>query len=204
MNAHPHRPLPSTERARVPLEIRGDCFSGRALDRHVRPATTVSGQPTTRRSDLGDRLYRFRHQGERALLDGLVNRFAKAIETLFGAGTGLPDLLVAVPVSPRRPDYPRVVEFVTSLSRQTGIALAQHAVTSMEANEPEENRRTRTFAFASTVTEGAFRGKSVLVIDDLYRSGRSLHAFCRFLNDQGGATDIRILVGTIANRTRRG
>jgi predicted amidophosphoribosyltransferase len=186
------------------VEIKGDCFRGWALDRHVIAETTPSGLPTTRRSDLGDRLYRFRHQDERALLDALVKDFSQAIQPLCGCSGRTINCLVAVPVAPDRHDYPRVVEFVAALSRQTGIAAAQYAVTVFEEREPGTRPGQREFAFASATTADCFLGKTVLVVDDLYRSGRSLNGFCRFLKNQGGAAGIYTMVGTVASRAPRG
>ncbi len=186
------------------MAITGDCFSGWALERHIVEAATKSGLRTTHRSHLGEKLYRFRHQGERFLLTGIVDEFAVAIDRLFAGGAGRSGLLVAVPVAATRRDYPRVVEFVTALSRQTGIAAAQHAVMALEKPNARKGAGKRTFAFASKVTASTFLGTLVLVVDDLYRSGRSLHAFCRFLKEQGGARDIRVLVGTMAARDRNG
>ena len=40
-------------------------------------------------------------------------------------------------------------------------------------------------------------GKDVLVIDDIYRSGKSLHAFCKLLKEEGKAASVSVLVGTI-------
>jgi predicted amidophosphoribosyltransferase len=204
MNGLPQRHDATPAAAPALVEIKGDCFRGWALDRHVIAETTPSGLPTTRRSDLGDRLYRFRHQDERALLDALVEDFSQAIQTLYGCSGCTINCLVAVPVDPGRRDYPRVVEFVAALSRQTGIVAAQYAVTAKEEREPGIRPGQREFAFASAIMADGFLGKTVLVVDDLYRSGRSLNGFCRFLKNQGGAADISVLVGTIAGRAPHG
>jgi predicted amidophosphoribosyltransferase len=183
------------------LPITGECFSGWALEQHLVYDRTRSKQPTTRRSELGDRLYRFRHQGENGLLDGLVQEFSAGIEAFFDKGAARFNLLVAVPAPVGRYDYESVVAFVTALSGKTGIASAQFAVAASGEHEKgecdEKTISARTFWFSSPQVKNIFRDKSVLVVDDLYRSGRSLHLFCRFLKNKGCAASVGVIVGTL-------
>jgi predicted amidophosphoribosyltransferase len=109
-----------------------------------------------------------------------------------------------VPPPMARLDYARVVKLVSGLSRKTGIPSAQFAVKSVlpggEVDRSAPRRPDRTFVFSSPETGGVFTGKVVLVIDDIYRSGRSLHAFCDFLTMEGKVKTIEVLVGTIVEK----
>ena len=49
--------------------------------------------------------------------------------------------------------------------------------------------------------KGRFRGKRVLILDDLYRSGATMAAVARTVREQGHATEIHVLALT-RTRTR--
>ena len=61
--------------------------------------------------------------------------------------------------------------------------------------------RIRALEDAFEVDEGRFRGKRVLILDDLYRSGATMAAVARTVREQGHAAEIHVLALT-RTRTR--
>jgi predicted amidophosphoribosyltransferase len=191
--------LPGTEK---PIPLAGGHFSGFALRPHTVIRETAAGALITKRSELGELLHRYRYQGEGALCEQAADWFERAIAALF---PGKPfDLILMTPVPVTRPDYARVVELATGLSRRTGVPSGQFAVTCTVAGPPKaaapRREPERKFAFSSPTAAGIFAGKRVLVVDDIYRSGRSLHAFCGFLKNAALAGSVTVLVGTMAGK----
>ena len=175
-----------------PVRLAGASFAGWALGPHLALVQTPSGASTTMRTEFAEEMYRFRYQGERTLLRPLAERFARAVDTLFSARSAGFGCIAMVPAPLSRPDYPAVIELVSELSRMTGIVSAQHAVKKNLAHDDAP-----PYAFSSEQTKYCFAEKNVLVLDDIYRSGRSLHAFCRFIKENGNAATVSALVGTI-------
>lgn len=185
------------------LRLTGEHFAGRAIEPHTVMSQTPAGVSITRRSELGEMLYRYRYRGEGELLGKITDRFLRETDAFIRDGAPL-DLIVMVPPPVSRPDYAPVVKLASMLSQRTGIPSAQYAVKSVipEINSDQSNPRwpERVFAFSSPETARVFTGRRVLVIDDIYRSGRSLHSFCGFLKKEGRAERIEVLVGTIVRK----
>ena len=189
--------------AKTTVCLHGTGFAGRALEGHTIARKAPSGASIVSRGELGEMLYRYRYQGEEGLRGKIIDRFQGEIALLFETGVRF-DLLVMVPPPTDRPDYAPVVRLVTELSLKTSIPSAQFAVKSVlsvtSAGRAVPRRPDRHFVFSSPETIGLFTGKRVLVIDDIYRSGRSLHAFCEFLTKEGKVKSIEVLVGTIVEK----
>jgi predicted amidophosphoribosyltransferase len=64
-----------------------------------------------------------------------------------------------------------------------------------DINDPDERRRQLAGAFRAR--DRRLAGKSVLVFDDLYRSGETLNAVCNVLVDEGGVPRRRVYVLTL-------
>jgi predicted amidophosphoribosyltransferase len=184
-------PLPPTS---GPIRISGGSFTGWALEPHLTRVRTPSGSVSTVRTELAEMMYRFRYQGERSLLETIAGRYAGAINELVPVGKKVFDSLIMVPPQVSRPDYPAVIAFVSELSRITGIVSTQFAV---KCDSVGRDQTAKAYDFSSRQALNAFTGKSVLAIDDIYRSGRSLHAFCRLLKEEGKAASVSVLVGTV-------
>ena len=182
-----------------PIRIAGPGFEGWALSAHLDKLTARSGASLTRRSAFAETMYRYRYQGDCSLLPVLAGGFASSAQALF-PGRNFSGL-VMVPPPITRADYGPVVTLVTEISRLTGIPLLQFAVRDIQefANEPPK-RSERNFDFSSPDAQAVFTGNQVLVIDDIYRSGRSLNQFCSLIKNEGGATEVMALVGTVVER----
>jgi|WetSurMetagenome_2_1015567.scaffolds.fasta_scaffold66405_1 predicted amidophosphoribosyltransferase len=179
-----------------PIRIAGPNFEGWALSAHLDKLTARSGANITRRSVLAETMYRYRYQEDGSLLPKLASCFASSVQTLFPGKYFSGLLMVPPPIT--RADYGPVVTLVTEISRLTGIPLLQFAVRDiLDSGNESPKRSDRAFEFSSPETLTIFAGKQILVIDDIYRSGRSLNAFCSLIKTEGRAAEVMALVGTV-------
>jgi competence protein ComFC len=184
------------DRPLSPTRISGTFFEGWALSPHLDKLTSRSGASITHRSALAETMYRYRYQGDGFLLPKLADCYASSAQTLF-PGRNFSGL-VMVPPPITRTDYSPVVTLVTEISRLTGIPSLQFAVRdNQDFGKGAPERSDRVFDFSSPGAGAVFAGKQVLVIDDIYRSGRSLNAFCSLIKTEGRAAEVMALVGTV-------
>jgi predicted amidophosphoribosyltransferase len=69
-----------------------------------------------------------------------------------------------------------------------------------DIDDPEDRRRQVEGLY--TVDAAQTRGRSILLFDDLFRSGTTMNAIAGLLSDQGQASDIRALTITRTRRNR--
>jgi len=192
-----HPPVPLS-----PVRIAGASFCGYALSPHVEAQTARSGAHFTRRTALAETMYRYRYQSDESLLRPIAKCFSSAIRGLF-ADQGPFDGMLMVPPPINRSDYNPVVALVTEISRLTGIVSLQFAMRDIQKSGDQETGSTgRSFAFSSPDVTAVFAGKRIIVIDDIYRSGRSLNRFCSLIRQEGRAAEVNAMVGTIMGNTK--
>jgi predicted amidophosphoribosyltransferase len=190
-----------------PREVRGPWVKGFALDEHTLHSDYTGdggpGHPTfdTRRSELGERLYRLKFKGDRSALKSIVDTTADFVRSC-----GFPVGLV-VPVPPSNADRPVLapVAVAEGLGARLGIPVCPDAVIKTRRTPELKNVRDRHERLA--LLEDAYRasetdlaGRKVLLIDDLYRSGATLSAVTNAVYEGGQADEVYAIVLT---RTRR-
>jgi predicted amidophosphoribosyltransferase len=182
-----------------PIRISGSAFDGIALYPHLEKQTTPSGAGITRRCAFAETIYRYRYQGDASLLHEIASTFTDALRNLPAQATF--HGLVMIPPPLKRNDANPVAALVTEVSRLTKIPSLQFAVRDTQdiGNEPR-HPADRAFAFSTPDAQTLFRGKRILVIDDIYRSGRSLNRLCALLKNEGGAAGVTVIVGTLVMR----
>jgi len=177
------------------IGIAGPQYRGLALFQHIDRAVTASGAETTRRSAFADLLYRYRFGGESSLLSPVARAFAAGAGSLF---PGEPFDGVLMPPPPvDRPDYAGAIRLVTEISRLTGLPTLQHAAIRLDDGA---DRRAPRFGLAAAAVAPLLKGRHVLVITDMVRSGATLGAFCGFLRQTAGVSDLQVLAGTAMPR----
>lgn len=189
-----------------PLPVLGPWSEGFALDQHTEGSTCLGhdeyGQPVfeTRRTELGERPFQLKYRGDRDALSEIVAVAAEFVRARW------PDteVLVAVPASDGTRAVQPVHLIADALAAKLGVTWDRHAVTRGRETPPLKN--VFDFARRSAVLEGAHhvradgvRGKRVLLLDDLIRSGATLGSVARALADLGHPAALRVLAIT---RTR--
>jgi competence protein ComFC len=187
-----------------PMKIPGVWKDGYVLDYHTRSSDFLGydeyGHPrfSTVRTPIGDLLYRLKYKGQRAALNDLVSVAAEFIR-----GWN-PPIKAIVPVPPSRPRSSQpVINIAQGISAGLGISVhdvVQKAPTAKAFKDVfEYHERLKLLANVHSVTSLVLRGKTVLLVDDLYRSGATLNAVTASLTNQGNVREVYVFCPT---RTR--
>jgi competence protein ComFC len=188
-----------------PTRIPGRWSNGYTLDLH----TTSSGlagrdgyghpQFASKRSELGELLYRLKFRGDKSV----VSEIAEVVGTFAESYLTKLDLIVPVPPSSQRKEQP-VFLLAHAIGDRIGIPVFEDCVwkvreTSQLKNVFDFDERSRLLDGAFEIDRSVANGKTVLLFDDLYRSGATLNAVNNLLYDRGGAKEVLALALT---RTR--
>lgn len=150
--------------------------------------------------DVDDLLHQLKYKGKTDTLETLVNVAAAFVRKW------LPrvDAIVAVPPTRiRRPSQP-VVELATGLGKNLNLPVHDSFVRNVKNMKDlkkvsDFRERIKLLEDAYKVRDQSLGGKSVLLFDDLYRSGATLNAVTKILYDQGQCSTVYALALT---RTR--
>ena len=184
--------------------IVGKWVSGYALDIHTISSTYMglneSGHDVfdTKRSELGELLYRMKYSEDRSVASEIVEvtvAFLQRSRNKF-------DVIVPVPPSGSRRVQP-VLILANGIGEALDLPVSECVSTTRPATQlkgvmdPEKRRELLEGLY--TVQRAHTRGKSILLFDDLYRSGATMNAITELLMTQGRADAVRVLTIT---RTR--
>lgn len=191
-----------------PIAIRGAWLDGYALDYHTVSSTYLGdnefGHPVfdTERTPLGELLFRLKSRSDQSVVDEIVDAVESFIEL-----TWEPRITVIVPVPPSntaRKAQP-VFLLADALGKRLKLRVHYDAVTKIRKTPQLKN--VYDYGERAKVLEGAFRadsavirGQSILLFDDLYRSGATMNAVAKVLTASGQAATVHALALT---RTRR-
>ena len=188
-----------------PTGIRGRWSNGFALDVHTTSSELVGhdeyGHPqfASKRSELGELLYKLKFRRNKSV----IPQIAEVVRTFAESYLPKADLIVPVPPSTPRKEQP-VILLARAIGERIGIPVVDDCVwkvreTSQLKNVFDFHERSRLLDRAFEVDRSATESKTVLLFDDLYRSGATLNAVTSLLYDEGGAKDVLALTLT---RTR--
>ncbi|HYA36138.1 MAG TPA: hypothetical protein VEF03_10990 [Candidatus Binataceae bacterium] len=162
-----------------PVELRGPWTEGYALERrHALSSEFVGhdsfGNPQfdTKRSELGELIFRLKYRNDKTALDPIADAAVKFIN---GWGPHF-DLVVAVPPSRKRLPYQPVAEIARIIAGRLSKPVNLDAVSKVKGtpelkNVYEYEQRSELLKRAFRVNGNAVAGKRILLVDDLYRSG---------------------------------
>jgi len=189
-----------------PTRIPGRWSNGFTLDVHTTSSELVGhdeyGHPqfASKRSELGELLYRLKFRRDKSV----IAEIAEVVTTFAESYLPKVDLIVPVPPSTPRTEQP-VIVLVRVIGQRLGIPVSEDCV--WKIRETSQLKNVFDFDERFQLLDGAFEtdpsiveAKTILLFDDLYRSGATLNAVTSLLYDQGGALDVLALALT---RTRR-
>ncbi len=111
------------------------------------------------------------------------------------------DIIIPIPPSDTTREFQPVYEIASYLGKYTGLAIAFNTLkkkksTSQlkEIENPQERKEVLNDAFS--ITNGILSGKSILLFDDLYRSGETLNAVADIIKNEGKAKAVYVLTVT--------
>jgi len=188
-----------------PTRLPGPWKAGYALDWHTRSSTNVgtdqSGRPIfeTVRSDVGEFVYKMKYQRDKNQIHHLVTLFASFLRS----AQWPVEIVVSVPPSRADRRFQPVPALARQLSQSVGLVYAANALQRVRPvpelkSLDEATDRDQILSGAFAADESAVRGMTVLLIDDVFRSGATLREGWRAL-DEAGAAAVYALVAT---RTR--
>jgi predicted amidophosphoribosyltransferase len=152
----------------------------------------------TVRSPICELLYKLKYGSDKTAIDGI----AEATEELLAKWKPAVDILGPVPSSTPRPWQP-VTVLAEAISKRTGIALVDCITRTRDApqlkNVFDLDQRLKLPDGLHAVNKTATQDKSILLFDDLYRSGATMNAITEVLYTDGKAKNVFALTVT---RTR--
>ena len=188
-----------------PTRIPGRWIEGYALDLHTEVSRHVGdddrGHPLfeTARTPVGDLLYRLKYRGDTSAAHDLVGVAADFVRQW----SPPVNLLVPVPASRDRARQP-VALLASALAQELRIELCLDCVHRTGISPELKNvrdRRERIEAVldAYAVDRARIEGRSILLFDDLYRSGTTTRSVTEALYGSGAAAAV---YGLTLTRTR--
>jgi len=152
----------------------------------------------TKRSELGELLYRLKYSADKSAADDIV----AATVTFVKPSRAKFDLIVPVPPSGARVVQP-VIVLAKGIRDALGLPVADCITTTRPATQLkgviDREKRKELLDGLYAVDAEHTNGKSILLFDDLFRSGSTMNAITDLLMGQGKAASVRALAIT---RTR--
>jgi competence protein ComFC len=187
-----------------PRRISGKWTSGWALDVHTLSSTHLGMDERghdiydTKRSDIGELLYRLKYRGDQEAAKEIIIAAADFVRP----SRAKFDLIVPVPPSGVRAVQP-VILLATGIGAALNLPLADCLATTRAATQlkgvMDAERRKELLEGLYSVDPAVTAGKKVLLFDDLFRSGSTMNAITELLLGEGKAASVRALTIT---RTR--
>ncbi|MCC6265465.1 MAG: ComF family protein [Bryobacterales bacterium] len=190
-----------------PKTLRGPWASGFALDVHTTGSTFLGhneyGHPVfeTGRSPIGNLVYRLKYRGDRSALAEITETASDFLSRTWKLEA---DVIVPVPPSNTSRRNQPVIVVATGLSELCGIPVCESCIKKVKSTAPLKDvfdlaKRTEILQSAFAVDASKTAGKTILLFDDLFRSGATAGTISRLLSSEGGAKAVYLLTLT---RTR--
>jgi competence protein ComFC len=171
-----------------PQKIKGSWKQGWALDLHSERSFYIGqSRYDTKRTDLGELLYRLKYQSEQDALPPLVDIASSFI------ATWKPDVSLIVPVPPTATRAVQPVRLLADgVAAKLKLPIAHDAIEKHERFQELKNvydvqQRRNLLDGAFVVNAERVRAERILLIDDLYRSGATMNAIAEALSKAGAA-----------------
>ncbi len=190
-----------------PRKIFGNWFEGYALDLHTISSEFVGYDEfghhkfETRRSELGELLYRLKYTQDINAIDDIIEVSTDFINIKWD---DIFEGIVPMPPSNRNRKLQPVIEIAKRISERLILHLYDNILIKAEEKPELKNvfdfhERIELLKDNFIINNELIKGKQILLLDDLFRSGATLNAATEALYKKGKAEKIYVLTLT---RTR--
>ncbi|QPF92310.1 ComF family protein [Bradyrhizobium commune] len=187
------------------INLDGNWKSGKAYDLHTVSSTHLGTDEfghdrfDNARSEMGELVYQLKYKGDTSKVQPIV--------ALLDDIKGIEGFDFIIPIPPTKKNRPvQPVELIAeALGARRKVAVATGALTNSGDEElkgvtdPIARKELLDEALKLDPSQGKFKGKKVLLVDDLYRSGSTLRVATDLLYKEGEAAQVSVLTMT---RTR--
>lgn len=186
-----------------PTRLHGSWNDGFALDMHILRSDFLGydehGHPQfhTVRTELGELLFRLKYRSDRSANAPI----GQAVSDFVRSRNVAVDVIVPVPPNRSRAVQP-LFEIADEVGRRLNVTVDKQSVRKVKETAELKNvdyaKRLESLEGAHSVEGDLLRGRSILLLDDLYQSGATLNAVARMLRHTGGASAVFVLALTRA------
>lgn len=185
-----------------PIKLIGTWDEGFALDVHTISSTAVGEdvyghmQYNTTRSDMGELLYGFKYKGKYGNLEKIIE-LSKPFITMWEALKNI-DIILPAPSSNKNRMYQPACEIASEIATYLNVPFSDGILQKTTSDEfknlsLEEKQNLKGTIIA---TKKANRHYSVLIVDDLYKSGSTLNECVSALKQDAYINKIFVLTMT--------
>lgn len=178
-----------------PLLLQGNWKKGFALDEYSK----VDGTGKLIRTQIGEQLHLVKYEGNldkiKPLAETVIKFLSKKIFTMFLSA------IIPVPPSNTKRAFQPVYEIAKLISRDFGIEFADDIIIK---NRPtpetkdfiDKGERIKNLVNAFRIDSLKLADKNVLLFDDVFQSGATVHCVTDVLYDQGKVQNVYLLTLT--------
>lgn len=194
------------------LKIAGKWLEGYALDFH-----TTKSEPAevdedgnvlswnTMRPPIGEELYRLKYWREKFRIERIASITADFLKKLNQRWNV--DVVIPVPPSDTQREFQPVQELATAIGEKLNLVVDHDFLTKSkqtpqlkEILNPDERKSILIDAFS--VVDLRYKGKNVLIFDDLYRSGSTMNEVADMLHRKAQVNNVYVLTITKTRKKR--
>jgi competence protein ComFC len=190
------------------ITLEGNWKSGKAYDLHTTSSTHLGTDELghdrfdNMRSKMGELVYQLKYKHDKSKVEEIV--------TLLDQIGGIENFDFIVPIPPTNKNRPiKPVELIAvALGKKRGVTVVTDALSNEGSEElkgitdPVARNELLEAALKLDDSENKYAGKKILLVDDLYRSGSTLHVATDLFNKQGKAAQVSVLTMTKTRSNR--
>ncbi len=185
------------------IPLKGNSFDGYALELHtIKSTLKADGSFETLRTELGELIYKLKYHFDKNSIEPLAQRCANIIKNTF---SNIDVIIPSPPSNLNRPFQP-VIELATRISELTQIPIDLDFVKKLPTEQiktlSDQESRNIVLERAISIKGKQYKGRNILLFDDLFRSGDTLNAIAKKLKNEGEVNNIKALCVT-KTRTKR-
>jgi len=189
-----------------PIKLSGNWAQGYALDIHTIDSIFLGYDEyghevfDTKRSAMGELLYRIKYKSDKTAIDEIIDTAVDFLENRWEIVNTI-TAIIPVPPSKIRGAFQPVLEIAKSLSSRLRIPFHDDVVVKIKETPElkdvyEYDKRMELLKNVFGVKSNVLKEKSILLLDDLFRSGATLNAISEILYKQGNVRNVYVLTLT--------